>query len=263
MIPFRALALGLALFAFGCASARVGGVRFAPGADPAPLAAKVERYNELPGVYRVLGTLKFSGAPAISFGARAGAGQGVRLDGVAYPSSKLLFSLACRFSDGCEVFFPDDFVVYREKAGAFADWLPLLVTGRIPLIGSPTEAGLTREGASVVRFSDRRGQWEQVVFSAGEEVPSEIIFGDAASGAKLRIAYSGWLKVDGRRFPGRTEVTGNGSREELVIEALRVERSGAGGGDAFGLRVPEGALLKDSPGRDTWKRMGMFWTPLD
>lgn len=257
------LSLVLGLLACGCASKGLKPVSYVAGRDPAPMARALEEYNGFEGVYRVLGNLKLSDSPAISYGGRAEPGAGARVDGVAKSSTKLLFSLGCLSSVGCEVFFPDEFVVYREEGRVFSDWVSRLVTGRVALIGEPRDAGVSASGEPVVRYADQAGNWQLVVFDGELSRPEVIFYGDAVNGAKLRVVFSDWFDVGGKPFPRRTVMTGSDSGQELVVESVKVERSAGPGEDTFRLRLPEGAPVKEASGRDTWKRMGMFWIPQD
>jgi len=251
------------LLLFGCATSRIKPVESTPSSDLAGLKAALERYNGDAGYFKILGTARIGGGRILDLGARGATGAGSRLDVLAGPASKLLLSAGCVVGSGCTVFFPDDFMVYRDEGKVMASWFTDLVTGRVPLIGAPQQAGKTASGEGVLLISGRGGQWQTVLFAPDGVLPRRTLYGDGDGAPRLEISYSDFISVDGLPFPGRLVIGGEREGEELVLDLTRVERQEQVPQGAFGVRLPSGTGETVKSGREAWKKLGMFWTPRD
>lgn len=254
------LLLLLALLA-GCAGSRIKPVEITGETDPARLVVALEEYNQRGNAFRAMGEVRVKDAPSIGFGAKAVSGRAVRMDAMAFPAAKLVFSAACPPDGACEVYFPDDFVVYREKGLGFGGWLASIALGRVPLLGKATRAGFDPNGARVLRFSDDIGQWAEVVFAPDGVLPARALYGEDGSGPLLELSYSDFRRAGEVAYPGVVTVGGSRNGDEFVLGIDRFESVPAVGDESFRLKPPQGVRIIETTGSGTWKRLGMFWIP--
>lgn len=245
----------------GCAGSRIKPVEITGATEPERLAAALESYNRSGSAFRAMGEVRVKDSPSIGFGVRAVSGRAVRMDAMAFPAAKLVFSAACPSDGACEVYFPDDFVVYREKGVGFGGWLASLALGRVPLIGKATRAGFDPTGAQVLRYADDRGQWAEVIFAPGGVLPSRALYGESGSEPLLELVYSDFRQAGEVAYPGVVAVGGSKNGDEFVLGIDRFESVQAVGDEAFRLKPPQGVRIIETTGSGTWKRLGMFWIP--
>lgn len=258
----KAAILILALIlAAGCAGSRIRPVEEEGRGDPARLASALAEYNREGSALRVLGEARGNTGPRIGFGARALVGSAVRMDGLAFPSTRVLFSAACGPEVGCEVYLPDEVKVYRDPDGWMGGWLSMLVTGRIPLVGAPTHAAVDKGGFPVLVSVDGHGQWSRVVFDREGKAPVRAVYGDSQGRPKLEIVLSGFPGGAVMAGPGEIMVGGESEGEEFVLRIERIEDAGEIPEQAFRLRIPEGVRSVEASGSAAWKKLGMFWIP--
>lgn len=249
------------LFAAGCAGTRIRPVESSGSGEPARLAAALDSYNMEGSTFRVLGEARWKSGPRIGFGARAVAGRAFRMDGVASPSTRTLFSAACAEGGGCEVYIPEEGKVYRVKGGQAADWLSMIVSGRVPTLGEPLSAGHDPSGAPVLYSEDHLGQWAQVVFDSEGRLPVRAVYGEPGGKPRLELVFAEFFTDGGVSSPGEVLVGGESEGDEFLLRVERIELTGEMPVGAFQLRIPDGVRAVDSDGSAAWKKLGMFWMP--
>lgn len=247
--------------AAGCAGTRIKPVEFGGTAHVADLYGALLAYNRADGAFKVLGEVRHPGGVRIGFGARVIAGRAVRMDGVASPSARVLFSAGCPPESGCDLYFPDDFVVYRENRAMLGGWFSLLVAGRVPLVGEPIGAGVDGSGSPVLHLADASGQWSTIVFTRDGRLPVRVLYGDADLKPRLELVYSDFRNDGGVEYPGELLVGGEKKGDEFFLRFDRMEEADGVPGEVFGLRLPTGVRVVETNGSTAWKKLGMYWTP--
>lgn len=244
----------------GCAATGIRDpVRSRP-ADLKVLEAGFAEYNSSPGPVRIWGAAIHDGGPAIDFGASAAPGAGARLDLLAGPMARLLLSATCRENVGCDIFIPGELTVYRDQNTGMTPFLGALISGRVPVIAPLTGAYRDRSGEPVLEFRGR-GQWQKVVFSVDGKLPERIIYGDEGEFAALEVRFADFTEKEGIVFPSTIALGGRWNAEMVVLKVLKVERVPDLPGALFAERFWPGVRIEDSSGRDSWKKLGMFWIP--
>lgn len=253
-------ALALAVFLSACAGTAIRPVGRAGPADVGPLDAALDRYNGPPLVVRALGKATFPGSGRADFAARAVPGKGFRLDAVAGPFAKLLFSSACREAGECEIYVPDQGLLIRQPDGVVAGWLGSILSGRVPRVGAGVEAWRDDTGANALRLVGN-GSWQVVVFDSDAVRPKRVLYGDDGGGAELEIEYLEFRPEGDTWYPFKFRLRGAQADEELTIELERVERGSEPGALDFTVKVPAGTRIEQGEGSATWKSLGLFWMP--
>lgn len=251
----------VALLLTGCAGRRI--VALEPGrpVDPAALKAALAAYNGVEGEVRAVGSVEWAGGARLDFGARAHIGVGARLDGVAGPISKVVFSAACREGQGCDVYLPEHNTVVSDAADRLTDWMTSLVMGRVAVLGQVRGAWSAGAGREVLALGRDGKDWQQVVFDSATGLPVRVLYGDEDEEASLEFVYSDFREVDGDYFPYRITLGGAEEGDELYFVITKYARTPSSDGRAYRLRLPEGVAMKTGDGGDLWERMGLFWFP--
>lgn len=248
------------LLAAGCAGTRIRPVEVEGRSDPAALVAALAEYNREGKPLRVLGEARPGGGPKIGFGARAVAGTAFRLDGIALPSTRVIFSAACGPEAGCEVYLPDEGRVYRDANGKAGGWLSMLVTGRVPLLGRPLYAGVSGDGLPVLVGGDDLGQWSKITFDREGRLPARAVYGEGDK-PRFEVVLKDFFEDGGVVSPGEVLAGGENEGQEFVLRIERIEEAGELPIQAFRIRLPEGVRSIEADGSGAWKKLGMFWIP--
>ncbi|GAB4269608.1 MAG: hypothetical protein Kow0092_23700 [Deferrisomatales bacterium] len=243
----------------GCAPRAVVAPPGGMTVDPAPLVERLRAYNGGPRAVRVQGKLAVGGRGSALFGARAAEGGGCRLDAVAGPFGTLVLALACTDEGACRAYVPARRTVYAVPEGAWGRWVCALVRGRVPELGVPASARVTREGSRILALRGEGGWEQEVEFPPGASVPSRfVLLRDGR--LQLEASYQEPFPVDGHPFPRRVEVREGEGRGRYTLEFRRVEADAEG--RVPGLQVPPGTAVEPLKGFATWNETGMpLWLP--
>ncbi|TAL17781.1 hypothetical protein EPN96_04455 [bacterium] len=248
--------LALALLLGGCAGARLA---FHPQGTPVDAeipGGELSRYNaELPQV-RVNGEAFVPEIGEVDYGARVESGVGARFDGFAGPMAKQVFAAACSDAGECEIYLPDEEILYRDGTREFSGWFSALLGGRVPIEGRVVSAWKTGGGAEVLRLEDNSGRWQTVLIGV-RGLPIEALYGEAGEKPNLKIAYSEYLKVGDSDYPGVISLSGENGEERLRLKA-KVVLSGPGKRPlSVKIKTPEDTKI-DSGGEKLWEKLGIF-----
>jgi hypothetical protein len=248
--------MALALLLGGCAGARLA---FHPQGAPVDAeipGGELSRYNaELPQV-RVNGEALVPEIGEIEYGARVERGIGARFDGFAGPMDKQVFAAACKTDGDCEIYLPDEQVLYRDESREFPDWFSALLGGRVPTTGRIVSAWKKEGGGIVLRLESVTGNWQTVLIGV-RGLPLEALYGEAGEKPNLKIAFSDYLKVGDSDYPGVIAITGENGEERLRLKA-KVVLPGPGKRPlAVKISAPEDTKV-DSGGDKLWEKLGIF-----
>jgi len=249
------------IFMGGCASKRITELRPVAEADTAQAMEMLMNYNGVEGQVRVLGSVYYPDKPGFDFGARAEQGVGVRLDGVAGPTAKVLFSLGCLASEGCTVYLPGRREAYFAKGELLAGWVASLVSGRVAVLGEPAAAWRNEDGKLVLELRRAGRDWQRVELDPESGLVHRSLYGDEGEEAQLEIVYGEFAEVGGDLFPHKIMFGGVSEGEELYFDIERIERSESSGAGVFGLKLPERVVQRSGDGGVIWRKMGLFWFP--
>lgn len=251
----------LAALVSGCAGPSIRQINLGREIPASPPYAKLESYNARGEPVRILGVIEREDWPRVDFAARTAPGEGARFDAVAGAAAKLVFSAACETGAGCEIFIPGKFTLFSGPAGRMGEWLPMLLAGRVSPLGELKAAYSLPDGTVALAFARQGVDWQQVVIDPEKGFPLRAVYGDEGSPPGLEIVFEGRRSDDGLFAPSAIIFNSADEDEKLVLRIDTFERSERPKG-GFVLKRPPGVTFS-ALGRDTWKKLGMFWTPKD
>lgn len=118
-----------------------------------------------------------------------------------------------------------------------------LLTGSVPLAGQARENGrvlLSSEpGKALLRFNQRAGADEGLIFNLGDHAVSEAWLSQGAGGPGLTCRFDAFLSLPEGRYPRRVEL-GDGEGRTLSINSDRLTLNQVADDKAFEISLPPG-----------------------